>query len=502
MTSRQDAGNPGALGAFRGFRAAWSLRASRLSAWLSVRLADRVPSLDVRLPRFLRTAGVDALVRRLWNWSRVRPIMVDGLFAVFLLAMSSPHLALHPTKPPVVGWLLQPALFLPLVFRRHTPVAVFGVIASIAFVQLLMGILLPTGDLALLIALYSVAAHSLPRRMVAAAAVLEFGVLLATHRWADGRNEPRMFLLLSGMTTAAAVIGLNVRTRRAYLASLEERARRLEFERDQQARIAAAAERASIAREVHDVVTHSLSVMVALTDGASFAIHTAPDRAAEAVGKASEVGRQAIADMQRVIGVLRAPEETGVGRPDLEPQPGLARLDTLLSEVRAAGLPVELVVGGTPLELGSGVELAVYRVVQEALTNIRKHAGEGVASRVLLRFEPDGVEVTVLDDGGTAPKSARGTAQPAARPAHLTYQAHQAHQLHPAHPTPMTDPAHADADPLGGYGIAGMRERVAVYGGSLEAGPLRGNGGWRVSARIPVQDGPTLETQVQKEARP
>lgn len=468
MTSRQDAGDPGTLGAFRGFRAGWSLRAARWSA--------RVPRIGPRLPRLLRPAGPDAAIRRLWNWSRARPIMVDGLFALFLLAMSSPHLALHPTKPPVVGWLLQPALFLPLVFRRRAPAAVFGVIASVAFVQLLMGILLPTGDLALLIALYSVAAHSLLRRMVAAAAVLEFGVLLATHRWADGRNEPRMFLLLSGMTTAAAVIGLNVRTRRAYLASLEERARRLEFERDQQARIAAAAERASIAREVHDVVTHSLSIMVALTDGASFAVHTAPDRAAEAVGKASEVGRQAIADMQRVIGVLRAPDETGVGRPDLEPQPGLARLDTLLSEVRAAGLPVELVVGGTPLELGSGVELAVYRVVQEALTNIRKHAGEGVASRVLLRFDPGGVEVTVLDNGGTAP---------APSAAHPTY------------------PARADGDVLGGYGIAGMRERVAVYGGSLEAGPQRGNGrGWRVSARIPVQEAPVQETPVQKEARP
>jgi signal transduction histidine kinase len=377
--------------------------------------------------------------------------MVDGLSALTLLLLSSPHLAVHPTNPPAVGWLLQPAMFLPLIWRRRAPAAVFGVIALAAFVQWLLGTLLPTGDFALLIALYTVAAHSVLRRIVASAAVLEFGVLLASHRWAEGRNEPRMFLLLSGMTTAATVIGINARTRRAYLASLEERARRLEFERDQQARIAAAAERASIAREVHDVVTHSLSVMVALTDGASFAVHTSPDRAAEAIGKASEVGRQAIADMQRVLGVLRASDETAAGgRPDLEPQPGLARLDTLLSEVRAAGLPVELVVGGTPLDLGSGVELAVYRVVQEALTNIRKHAGDGVTARVLLRFEADAVEVTVVDDGGTSPR-------PEA------------------------------ADQLGGYGIAGMRERVAVYGGSLAAGPAR-PGGWRVAARIPAQE--------------
>jgi signal transduction histidine kinase len=170
------------------------------------------------------------------------------------------------------------------------------------------------------------------------------------------------------------------------------------------------------------------------------------------MGKASEVGRQAIADMQHVLGVLRAPNENGAGRPDLEPQPGLARLDTLLSEVRAAGLPVELVVGGAPPELGSGAELALYRVVQEALTNTRKHAGDGASARVRLHFDARGVEVTVVDDG------------PARR-------------------------AVSPGDQLGGHGIAGMRERVLVHGGELEAGPLRSGQGWRVFARIPVQEG-------------
>ena len=162
---------------------------------------------------------------------------------------------------------------------------------------------------------------------------------------------------------------------------------RLEFERDQQAQLAAAAERASIAREVHDVVTHSLSVMVALTDGASYAVHTAPDRAAEAVAKASEVGRQAIADMQRVLGVLRG--SAGAAMAELHPQPGLAQLDALLAEVRVAGLPVELVVGGARPDLSSGVELAVFRVVQEALTNTRKHAEPGRRRRVRLDFGAD-----------------------------------------------------------------------------------------------------------------
>jgi signal transduction histidine kinase len=341
----------------------------------------------------------------------------------------------------VLGWLLQLGLFVPLAMRRRAPFAAFAVIAAVGLVQWMSGVLLPPGDLAMLVALYTVAAHASVRKMLAATLILETGVALATDRWAQGGSMLRMFILLSGMTTAAAVIGLNVRTRRAYLASLEDRAARLELERDQQAQIAAASERALIAREVHDIVTHSLSVMVALADGASFAMHTSPDQAAEAIGKASEVGRQAITEMQRVLGVLRS------SGPDYHPQPGLDQIDTLLSEVRSAGLPVELVVTGAAPAMSSGVQLAVYRVIQEALTNTRKHAAFGTSSRVSLKYRRDVIDVEIVDDG--QPPAQRGSV-------------------------------------VGGHGIAGMRERVAVYGGTLDAGPLLG-GGWRVHASLSLR---------------
>jgi signal transduction histidine kinase len=163
-----------------------------------------------------------------------------------------------------------------------------------------------------------------------------------------------------------AVLGLNLRTRRAYLASLEDRAARLERERDQQAQIVVGEERARIARDVHDIVTHSLSVMVALTDGAAYTLPGSPECAAEAVGKASEIGRQAIAEMQRVLEVLREGEPPGHER---HPQPGLSQLGGLFTEVRAAGLLVEFAVTGRPPAMASGAELAIYRVIQEALAS-------------------------------------------------------------------------------------------------------------------------------------
>lgn len=179
--------------------------------------------------------------------------------------------------------------------------------------------------------------------------------------------------------------------------------------------------------------------MVALTDGAAYTLPASPERAADAVGKASDIGRQAIAEMQRVLDVLR---DDG---PDRRPQPGLGQLDTLFTEVRAAGLPVEFAVTGRPPALTSGAELAVYRVIQEALTNVRKHTVPGTTARVRLGHSDERVEIEITDDG----------------PAVLVTTAAE----------------------RAGHGLAGMRERVAVYGGRLEAGPLPG-GGWRVYARL------------------
>jgi signal transduction histidine kinase len=269
-----------------------------------------------------------------------------------------------------------------------------------------------------------------------AAAVLEAGVLLAAARWAHG-TFLLVFVFLTGMATAAVVIGVNVRTRRAYLAALEERAAQLERDRDQQGQLAAAAERARIAREMHDIVAHNLSVMVALADGAGFMAASNPARSIGAMAHVSKTGRHALGEMRRLLGVLRDD-----GAAALAPQPGLADLDALLERVRAAGLRVTLQVSGRPIALGSGAELTVYRLVQEALTNTLKHAGPDAQATVRLSYEDDGIDVEVADDGsGRTLVSA------------------------------------------GGQGLPGMRERAAVYGGAIEAGPAA-TGGWRVHTRL------------------
>jgi signal transduction histidine kinase len=392
-------------------------------------------------------SGPGALVAR-WG-PRLRalagrhPAAVDSGFALAVLLLGVPHLFREPPKQPLLGWGLQIALLVPLIWRRRAPFTAFSVVAALAFAQWLGGVLLSTGDVAVLIALYSVAAHSTLRRLLVAAGIVELGVAMATVQWAPPGHLQKVFVLLSGMTTAAAVIGLNMRTRRAYLASLEDRAARLEKERDQQAQIAAAEERARIAREVHDIVTHSLSVMVALTDGAAYALPVAPERAADAVSKSSEIGRQAIAEMQRVLEVLRQDTPSAGLR---RPQPGLGQFDALLTEVRAAGLPVEFVVTGQPPAMASGAELTIYRLVQEALTNVRKHTPPGTSARVRLEYTAEHVEIEITDDGRPT------VGVPAGR-----------RRI--------------------GHGIAGMRERVAVYGGRLQAGPLP-DGGWRVHARF------------------
>jgi signal transduction histidine kinase len=317
--------------------------------------------------------------------------------------------------------LYAAALVLPLIWRRRAPFAVFCVIAAVAFAQWLADLNL-SADSALLVAIYTVAVQEPRGRVIAACALLEIGIVLAVVRWAqNGVVAP--LVLLTGMGTAAVVLGLNVRTRRAHTATLEERA--------------AQAERARIAREMHDIVAHNLSVMIALADGASYMAGSDPDRSVGAMEQVSQTGRHALSEMRRLLGVLRDDEAAA-----LAPQPGLADLEALLERVRAAGLPVRLESTGAPVALGAGAELTVYRLVQEALTNTLKHAGPNAQATVRLHYDADGVDVEVRDDG-------EGRARVAA----------------------------------GGQGLAGMRERAAVYGGALEAGPAPG-GGWRVRTRL------------------
>jgi signal transduction histidine kinase len=219
----------------------------------------------------------------------------------------------------------------------------------------------------------------------------------------------------------------------------KERAARAEREREQQARTAVAEERARIARELHDVVGHSVSVMTVQASGVRRLLRPDQDREREALLVVERTGREALAEMRRMVGVLRRPEEA----PALAPQPSLDHLNRLVDQAREAGLPVELRIEGEAIQLPAGIDLTAYRLVQEGLTNVVKHA-EATRAEVLVNYGDGYLEVTVRDDG-------KGL-------------------------------GNGDG---GGHGLVGMRERVSVYGGEIDAGPQTG-GGYRLRAKLPL----------------
>ena len=246
--------------------------------------------------------------------------------------------------------------------------------------------------------------------------------------------------LLSALVAAAALAGGVVRVRGQYQRELEARARQLEVERDQQARIAVAEERRRIAREMHDVVAHSITVMVRLSEGVLAGRSTRPDQQEDVALQAlADTGRSALAEMRRVLGVLADDDPDPGSR---EPQPGVADLPRLVEGFRAAGLDVVADTTGSFEGWGAGAEVAVYRIAQEALTNSLRHAPPGCAARLSVRADGGRIEVQVSDDGAGRP---------------------------------------APAGAPGGRGLTGMAQRVAAWNGELEAGPLEPSG-WRVHA--------------------
>jgi signal transduction histidine kinase len=286
------------------------------------------------------------------------------------------------------------ALCAPLLLRRLSPILCFGVIAFVALAQWLLAAP-QLADAAVLIALYWVALDGSLLEVALAAGTVELGAIMAAARWSPSAPL-KVWVGLSGLATAAAVLGISIRQRRTLLASLHEKAARLEFERDQEGRLGAAAERARIAREMHDIVAHNLSVMIALADGATYAMDTSPQRAAEATQRVSATGREALVEMRRLLGVLREDSEPQ----PLEPQPSLGRLDELLARVHAAGIPVTMDLDGDPHELADGVQLTVFRVAQEALTNTLKHADRPTCAHLALSCRPGAVELEVTDTSG------------------------------------------------------------------------------------------------------
>ncbi|KOV93781.1 histidine kinase [Streptomyces sp. NRRL B-3648] len=361
--------------------------------------------------------------------ARVPSLAWDILLVAVLSMATLPAVAGEPVAVTVSAGLL-----LPLIWRRRAPWPVFCAVAAGALAQWLVGYQLPA-EVTLLVALYTVAAHAPRHHLLVACLVMEGGILLACQRWATEGRFLATAVALNALAAAAASLGANTR-------ALRERAAHLEHERDQQARLAVAEERARITREMHDIVTHNLSVMVALADSAPYA--RSADKSSAVLLHIAETGRQALTDMRRALGILRADE------PDAErhPLPGLDQLEDLAEQMRAAGMPTRLDVRGGHTPVPVTAQLTVYRLVQEALTNTLKHTPRGTHAQVTVSCLAGTITVDITDDG--------------------------------------PDRGHRGFPP--GHGVRGMRERAAAYGGTLEAGPIPG-GGWRVRGRLDLRGG-------------
>jgi signal transduction histidine kinase len=328
-----------------------------------------------------------------------------------------------------------------LYWRRVAPLAVVAAVLGAFAAASLIGVSLHKPDapaLISLVALYTAGAH-LPLRESAAALALAAGLLWVSVA-GQSTNGHSDFTFTLVVLSAGWLVGRGMHGRVSQAAALAERTARLEREAEAERAAAVAEERRRIARDLHDVIAHSVGVMVVQASAAEEAFDRDTGGARHSIRAVQETGRAALAEMSRLLGLLRE-DGAEVG---LAPQPRLEELPGLVAATREAGLPVDLRVEGEPEALPLGVELSVFRIAQEALTNARKHSTGGRAG-VLLRYAPDAVELEVRNDGAAAANGHRG-----------------------------------------GHGLIGMRERVAVFGGTLEAGPMP-EGGFRVRARLPLR---------------
>ena len=394
--------------------------------------------------------------RRLRRWDAHHRWVLDTavVLAVFMLfavpdlfpGRHRPDGPITFTDRPLVQLMgFQSALIVPLWWRRRYPLAAFYVVLGVFVAEWAAGIIL-RADVAVLAAVYSLVLHGRLRRLSWAVPGLAVAVLLVVVRVSGSVPVWDALFFLASVGTAAAALGFAIRIRRAQLAALRERAVQLETEQDQRSRLAAATERTRVAREMHDIVGHSLSVIITLADGGRFAAADAPERVREALQLIGETGRTSLSELRRMLGVLR--EQTD--EPSLSPQPRVADLDELCRQVRAAGPQVEYQSGGALEALDVGVQLAAYRIAQEALTNALKHAGPDTRIHLTVRVDGARLLVTVRDSG-------------------------------PPTGAPLL-PATGE-----GHGVIGMRERAAMYGGRVTAGPDPA-GGWVVAADLDLAD--------------
>ncbi|MWA12110.1 sensor histidine kinase [Streptomyces sp. BA2] len=350
----------------------------------------------------------------------------------------------------VPAWALYAitlAATVPLLWRRTHPLAVYIVMLLASLANNWTGAVLQA-SLTLLIVVFNIAIRLPLRTLAWSYALLVLPPVVGHLRHPQGSWDQQVVPTMMSFAIVA-LMGIAFRTRQEYMASLVQRAKQLEVERDQQAQLATNAERTRIAREMHDIIGHNLSVITTLADGGSYAAAKSPERAAQALTAIGTTSRQALTELRRLLDVLREEAPQSPEAAALAPQPALTDLDQLIDGVRAAGLPVRSTVRGRPDSLPAGRQLTVYRVVQEALTNTLKHGGPYATAYVEVAYGDDGVRATVTDTGaGGGP--------------------------------PAVD--------SGGRGLTGMRERTALYDGTLEAGPLpHPQGGWHVELHLPKE---------------
>jgi len=385
-----------------------------------------------------------------------RPAAMDAL-VMLCFAVPAATSALFPydqdPQVPALGFVAVGTAA--LAWRRRNPLAVAVVLGVLGAACTAATGMLSGFDLGIGLVVYAVAVARSSRTAWTTAGALVTTTTLAVWLWERPVVAPAARLTVNGdpalyddrlssvaglviVSLAAMALGVSVRNRRQHLADVVDRANALARDRERQAELARVSERSRIAREMHDVVAHSLSVMVALADGAGAALDRTPESSRAALSELSATGRAALADMRRVLGVL---DEGGA---PLEPQPGRPDLDALVERFRAAGVPVVTDGLGTPLPEDPGIQLTVYRVVQEALTNTLRHAPGTPRAELSIRRDAQAIEVEVVDHGPRLP---------------------------------VTEPEGS------GRGLIGMSERARVYGGSISSGPSRG--GWRVHAVLP-----------------
>lgn len=422
-----------------------------MSSRVASRDADR---MNLSTPKRIDRVGreVSATARLLGWWQRVlaadrrHPRVLDAAVALLVLMLGLPETLAPASRPlfaqPVSNapsWILLTAALLgvvPLLWRRRWPEPVYAVAITIGVVQWQLGLLAPAG-LNLLVTLYGVAAYGMLRWLPVIMVGTAVGLAgLASTAWEPPDPLVGTFLVLS-TAMAAVALGLTVRVRRAYLDALEERAYRLEVDRDRRAELATTAERVRIAREMHDLIGHHLTVIVSLSEGGAAAARVDPARAVEALGHTGRTARAALTELRLLLGVLR---DNSAPR---SPQPGTTQIEDVLHQARAAGQKIVYRSTGTLSSLSPGLQLSVHRIVQEAVTNTLRHA-PGSTMTVVVEADADDVQMVVENDG----------------------------------------PAISwDGDE--GYGLPGMRERALLHGGRLASGPRVG-GGWRTEATLPI----------------